>query len=321
MEQVETLAYELGINSELLSKPNLTVFSRELLQYCEKNDKVGCLLLGALKEKPDPSVAAICQRAPSCTPEVKLEVIIRDAGMKNLREALLDFLASYGLKPGEVSVVGAAAGSLRILISVPAEVAEHILAHPVRDLAQGRYHIEAIRRYDGLSPEEQLQWRAQARSSPAVTINRLANGQTAVAVLGGGGTMSGLLTGILLFGLVLLAGAGATYVLAPRLEVQNRCGYAIPLSAELPVIGSSIGEEPGSYMVLPGDYTVSEQTTSNGLRTVRVMGPFGLDTGDITAREAFTVSIDGAPIVFNQPINVGVRSEISLVFCSGAGDR
>ncbi|HEX8600914.1 MAG TPA: hypothetical protein VF952_20630 [Chloroflexia bacterium] len=322
MEQVETLVYELNINSELLKKPNLTVFCRELLQYCERNDKVGCLLLGAIKEKPDPAVEAICQRAPTCTPEVKLAVIIRDAGMKDLRRALLAFLEAQGLKPGEVSVIGAAAGSLRILIAVPEDVAQRILANPVRELAQGRYHVESIRRYSRLSPEEQLRWRAEARTGPAVTIKKLANGQTAVTVLGGGSTMSGLLTGILLFLLVLLAGAGATYVLAPRLELQNKCGYAIPLPSELPIIGSSIGEGASSYLIWPGDYTVSEKLTYNGLHNIRVMGPVGLDTGETSVQEPFTVSKDGVPIAFNQPINVGVGSDIALVFCtSGADDR
>ena len=79
-----------------------------------------------------------------------------------------------------------------------------------------------------------------------------------------------------------------------------------------PVIGSQIPVGASSYKIVPGIYAI----TRNGDST-RVTGPLGIDTGDFTFAGAFTIAVDGQPLSPNQPISLGLASNVIITLtCS-----
>ncbi|HST04340.1 MAG TPA: hypothetical protein VLQ48_06340 [Chloroflexia bacterium] len=337
LEQVETLLFVVNINRNTFgANETLPSLCTDVLQYCIGNGGLGCLLREALRDKPEPSVQAIFARYPSCEPGVKVEVTIRDASLKDLGPALKAFLEAHGVKANEVSLVGAAAGSLKLLLSMPAHTADRVLSYPVSVLAGGVYHVESVRAFRTLSMAEQLQWQQAARTTPCANITQAANGAVSVEIEGvatgvgrGIGTgrfipavvSSGMTLGkwLLIFVVVVAGGIGVGVVIAPALTLHNECGRPLPLPGSVPLVGNQIDEGDSNFKILPGDYTVGAALI-NDRENIVITGPVvGTVSIPLGSGETFTVMQDGNPVQVGPrtptTISVGANSRVEVTLC------
>jgi hypothetical protein len=337
LEQVETLLFVVNINRNTFgANETLPSLCTDVLQYCIGNDQLGCLLREALRDKPEPSVQAIYARYPSCEPGVKVEVTIHDASLKDLGPALKAFMEAHGLKASEVSLVGAAAGSLKLLLSMPAHTADRVLSYPVNVLAGGAYHVESVRAFRTLGMAEQLQWQQAARTTPCANITQVANDMVNVQVEGtetgiGRGTSPGrfipavaqtsmtLGKWLLIFVVVVAGGIGVGIVLAPSLTLHNECGRPLALPVNVPLVGNQIAEGDSNFKILPGDYTLVAALI-NDRENMVISGPLvGTVAIPLGPGETFTVTQDGNPVQVGSrtatTIGVGANSRVEVTLC------
>ncbi len=59
LSELETLAFDLGINSDSLPHNTLPDFARELIAYCQRTDQTAELIRAALSERPDAEIAQL----------------------------------------------------------------------------------------------------------------------------------------------------------------------------------------------------------------------------------------------------------------------
>ena len=52
LEELKTLAFDLGIDYELFPHDTVPAFTRELIAYCQRMDKIACLLTEVSKQRP-----------------------------------------------------------------------------------------------------------------------------------------------------------------------------------------------------------------------------------------------------------------------------
>jgi hypothetical protein len=336
LEQMTTLLFVDGINRNTFSaNATLPGLCTEVLQYCIGNGQLACLLRDALRDKPDPGVQAIYARCPSCEPGVKVEVTIHDANLNGLASALKAFMEAHGLKASEVSLVGAGAGSLLMLLSVPSHVADKIINYPVTELAGGQYHVASVRLFRMLTPAQQAWWMQVAQTTPRAIITQFSDGTVNVqlqgapqATTGGlrttatGAAQAGFTIGrvLLIFVIVVAAGVAAGVVVAPSLVLHNQCGQPLPLPITLPFVGDQIAEGDSSFKVLPGDYSIIV-VPANNKQNISITGPLiGTVIIPLDPGQTFSVSVDGGPplqIGSRTPtvVNIGPNSRVDVTLC------
>ena len=307
LSELKDLVFNLGIGSDVIAGDNTPDVSRNLIEYCERRDKISCLLVEVLKVRPDPAVEQMLAATSSCTPDKKVEIIVHGATVANLQEVLAELAKKLNLTPDQLSLVAAAPGSLRLLVSVPEEAAGRLLAMGPLRLADGKYEVASVREFGALSNAEQNAWRNAARSKVPAQVMPDTTG-TGTAVLTAAETgIPGIIKLLLIIAVLGVAGAATGIIAAPALTIVNNCGRAIPLPADVPIIGSSLPQGQSTYKLWPGDYSI----TQSG-RQIRVTGPLGLDTGFFQPGTSFSVSEDGRRLDINRPLSVSIGSHIQI---------
>ncbi len=122
LEELQDIAFVLGVDFELFHHQDKASFSRELVSYFERRDKLACLAGEALRRRRDEQLAALLADLPPCQPPVRVQVVI-DPALVGDSESLKRALAGlFGVPPAEVSLIAAAWDSMRLLIGLPAAV-------------------------------------------------------------------------------------------------------------------------------------------------------------------------------------------------------
>src|SRR5688500_16437563 len=137
LSELQDLVFNMGIGSDVLPSTTTPEMSRALIEYCERRGKVSCLLLEVQKARPIAQFGHVLGRLGSCAPHKKLEIVVHGANMANLQEVLAEFARKLGISPDDIALHAAAPGSLQLLISLPADAADHLISSGVTTLAGG----------------------------------------------------------------------------------------------------------------------------------------------------------------------------------------
>jgi signal transduction histidine kinase len=120
-DELELLAFDLGVDYELLSYQNKQKLSLELVAYFERRHQLGCLLTEVIRRRPLNNLARLLAKVSPCTAHTKVQIIAHTTQeVSEEIEAFLEHLAQkYNLSREEVSLIAATQGSLHLLLSLP----------------------------------------------------------------------------------------------------------------------------------------------------------------------------------------------------------
>ena len=120
-DELELLAFDLGVDYELFNCQNKQKLSLELVAYFERHNRLGCLLTEVMRRRPLNNLARLLAKVPPCAPTTKIQVIAHTSPEVTAEiEAFLQLLAQkHNLNREAVSLVATAQGSLHRLLSLP----------------------------------------------------------------------------------------------------------------------------------------------------------------------------------------------------------
>ncbi|MCO6435316.1 protein kinase domain-containing protein, partial [Nitrosomonas nitrosa] len=166
LNELKDLAFDLGVDFELFTNQNKLEFCREFIQYFERRQKTSCLIAEIVKYRHDEELVHLLTELPPCKPQKKVQIIV-SKGIRGDLTALRKELASkFQVTESEVTIIGAAWGSMRLLISVPDEMSSSQILSKIGHLFNGEYPIVAIDRYDNLDTANKTAWRYIVRDQP-----------------------------------------------------------------------------------------------------------------------------------------------------------
>ena len=168
LDELKDLAFDLGVDSERFSQKNKPAFSRELIQYFERNDELGCLITEALKHRPDDHLMQSLAKLATCVPSVKIQIIVSADLVEDISGFLDELAARLKVTREQVVLVGAARGSLRLLIGLPGGTVDLQVLIGIHSLGNGKYPIDSITIFDSLDSVRQRAWRLVARDHPPI---------------------------------------------------------------------------------------------------------------------------------------------------------
>jgi signal transduction histidine kinase len=168
-DELELLAFDLGVDYELLSYQNKQKLSLELVAYFEHRNRLGCLLTEVIRRRPINNLTELLKKIPSCLPQTKIQIITyANQEVANEVEAFLEHLAQkYNLDREELSLIATTRGSLHLLLSLP-EVLVTALQQPGSQPAG--YSVE-ITPFAALPERSQKIWRMIALEWPPVALH------------------------------------------------------------------------------------------------------------------------------------------------------
>lgn len=166
LNELKDLAFDLDVDFELFTHQNKQEFCRELIKYFERRQKTSCLIAEILKRREDKELARFLTELPPCKSHKKVQIIV-SKGIKGDLSALRRELASkFQVTESEVTIIGAAWGSMRLLISVPDEMSGSQVLAKIHHLFNGEYPVVAIDRFDDLDTANKTAWRYIVRDLP-----------------------------------------------------------------------------------------------------------------------------------------------------------
>jgi hypothetical protein len=163
LEDLETLAFDLGIDYNALKHETTTQLSTELVSYFERRGNLSCLVTEALCKRDDEVLKYLATKLPPCAPRKKVQVIMRLDVQYDPNKVRGDIAATIGIDADEVEILGSALGSLRLLVSLPQDAADTLLRSEVDDWAFGGNQVISVTAFDSLDMASQNVWRTIAR--------------------------------------------------------------------------------------------------------------------------------------------------------------
>lgn len=173
LSELKDLAFDLGVGYELFKHDTLPDFARELLLFCERQGQTSCLLNEVRLHRPDSGqqLAIWLTKMPPCDVRQKIQVIVAET-LLDKAQMLVEALAQELELPAEaISIVGAAWGSARFLLSVPTGAMNFTRFKEIATLANGRFHILSIEAFIFLPASAQVAWRLIATTYPPVEVD------------------------------------------------------------------------------------------------------------------------------------------------------
>ncbi|MCL5997859.1 MAG: hypothetical protein M1546_17665 [Chloroflexi bacterium] len=158
-EELETLAFDLGIDYNALPHTTTTELSMGLIGHFERRDNLNCLLTKALSQRYDCVVARISARLPPGSPRTKVQIIVAQDVLENLSVIVADLAAKLRIDVDQVELIGAAWGSLRLLVGLPQEASDTLVRSEIHGLVNGRYRVVSITAFGSLDTASQKAWR------------------------------------------------------------------------------------------------------------------------------------------------------------------
>jgi hypothetical protein len=117
LDELKDLAFDLGVNFQVLPNSTVGEFSRELVTYFERRDQLGHLVLEILRRRPDFSLAQLLVRLLTHSPSdsEKPHIIISDGLLEEVLELLDELTTKLRLFTMETIVVDTARESIHLL--------------------------------------------------------------------------------------------------------------------------------------------------------------------------------------------------------------
>lgn len=317
LDEMKTLCFDLGLDYEEFPHATKSEFSRELIVYFQRHNKMGCLVAELIQQRPDEWLTGLLAQVSSCQPNQKVQVVLSNDRIKSrpdLKQKLAELL---GISADEVMILATAAGSVKVLVGLPPGEAGKLIALPL-PYQLHEYQIVSVTPYGKLPPAAQSSWRT------AVTRTTLATTTTATA---GGGLP---LVVKILIGLLILAGIMTAGVLIirsrqPDLTVYNRCPNPLPIPAPDPVktiLSLPEAIPPGGSINLPvvtgtGTYGLIIRGNVMVLVLPRPIPGIGLSEVELGMMDRGTaVTLNGRPLNPPQRFQIEAGQSYELVICA-----
>lgn len=168
-DELELLAFDLGVDYELFSYQNKQKLSLELVAYFERRNRLGCLLAEVIRRRPLNNLARLLEKVPACAPHTKIQIIVHASPeVTEEIEVFLEHLAQkYNLDREQLSLMATAQGSLHLLLSLPEADANALqqLNNPSPDVT-----VE-LSLFTLLPERSQKIWRMVALEWPPLTVH------------------------------------------------------------------------------------------------------------------------------------------------------
>ncbi len=304
LSELKNLCFDLGVDYEMFPHQTKGELCRELLAYFERKGNLSCLVAEVVKLRPDEELVALLAELNSCSPRAKVQIVLPGDKLRNRKQLMSELAKVLGVAPDEVMLIATAAGSIRLLVSLPAEAAERLVALNPDHLGDA-YEITSISTYESLSTEARAAWREAAlRGKPPVTFFGLSGGVLALAIA---------VAGALVVGLAIVTAAA---IATPRVSVTNNCADDIRASETFPVIGEVTIElaagESRSYPIPPGTY----EFRYDG-QAIRARAPLVGEIGPYRASGDIDAFYENEPILANRPLreSIGLGSSPEIILC------
>lgn len=168
LSELKNLAYVLSVDYEQFRHETMADLSRELLLFCERRGLISCLLNEVRKQRPDQGdwLAALLAKLPPCHDGQKIQVIVAETLLERVQDLLEGLARELGIPVAAITVVGAAWGSLRLLLGVPTTAVNFTRFKQITTLGNGRYHILSIEALTFLPASVQVTWQLIATAHP-----------------------------------------------------------------------------------------------------------------------------------------------------------
>jgi hypothetical protein len=168
LDELKNLAFDLGVDFELFAHQTKQEFSRGLIAYFEHRDNLSCLVTELLRQRHDDDLARLLAKLPAPGASKKIQIIASEDVLQDVSSLLDELARKLKISRNEVALVGAAWGSVRLLISVPEDAIDPQVLSELRGLGEGEYEVAAVVTFDGLDGTSQEAWRLVARDWPPV---------------------------------------------------------------------------------------------------------------------------------------------------------
>lgn len=326
LDEMKTLCFDLGLDYEEFPHATKTEFSRELIVYFERHNKMGCLVAEMLEVRPDAWLTQLLAQVSSCQPNQKVQVVLSNDKIKSrpdLKQKLAELL---GISAEEVMIIATAPGSVKLLLGVPPRAAGRLngLSLPYQ---LNEYEIVSVTPYAALPPAAQTGWRASAMHT-AVTHSPLPPTTAPATAVASTGLTLGLkiLISILIIIGVIVVGVVVWGNRQPELTIANECATALAIPAPAPIkallsLPDSI--PPGGTLSIPiltGEGVYELLVTRGGVMVLRLPRPLpglGLQDVELGAMGLDTaVTLDGRPLTPPQQFQINTGQSYELVICA-----
>lgn len=166
LEELKDIAFVLGVDFELLHHETQAEFSRELVSYFERREKLGCLVGEVLKRRQDEQLASLLADLPPCKPPAKVQLWIDSSLVGNIDELRRSLATLFGVQPAEVILIAAAWDSMRLLIGLPPAIGNTRSLSRLVTLQHPAYGAVSVIAFASLDSISQKTWRLIACEYP-----------------------------------------------------------------------------------------------------------------------------------------------------------
>lgn len=132
--------------------------SLELVAFFERREKLACLTTEVIKRRPNNELAPLLGKLSPCSPFKKVQIILPVDLLENASGWLGEFAARLGVAVDDVVLIGAASGSMRLLVCLPQKIVEILVESGIHSLADKRLGIFSITAFDSLDNVNKTAW-------------------------------------------------------------------------------------------------------------------------------------------------------------------
>lgn len=166
LDELKDLAFDLGVDYQLFSHETTRTLARELIAYVERRGELNCLVAEVMKQRSDKSLAQLVTKLPACSPHKEMQIIVSQDLLTDVSELIDEMAMLLKLDRDDVVLIGAAWGSVRLLVGLPAKALNVQAVSRIRDLGDGKCWVVSVDFFESLDPASQKAWRFVAYEKP-----------------------------------------------------------------------------------------------------------------------------------------------------------
>lgn len=159
LEELETLAFDLGVNYNCLPHATTVQLSRELAYYFERRGKLYDLIIEVLRRRDDEVLKSLSIKLAPCFPRKKAQIILDPELHYDPDETRNGIAILLGISANDVDILGSARSSLRLLVSLPQQAANVLVQSRIDGLVLQGNRVISITLFDSLDVTSQEVWR------------------------------------------------------------------------------------------------------------------------------------------------------------------
>lgn len=170
LTELKNLAFYIGVNYELFRHNVISDFARELILYCERRERLSCLVAEIIRQRRNlvEKLTGWLAKLPPCREMAKVQVIIAEPIAD--APALLAALASALRVPiEEIELITAVRGTSRLLLQIPVTAVDFTQFSRIFSLLNGQYHVLSIEDFLFLDQTIQQVWQLAATQYPPMS--------------------------------------------------------------------------------------------------------------------------------------------------------